>query len=46
MTKTHTEYSEFLVLNFEHSNFYIVSDFGIQYSDFELAQKNLTLCND
>ena len=39
MTKTHTEDSEFLVLNFEHSNFDIVSDFGFRYSDFELAHK-------
>jgi hypothetical protein len=30
MTKTHTEDSEFLVLNFEHSNFDIVSDFDIR----------------
>ena len=34
MTKTHTEDSEFLVSNFD-----IVSDFGIRYSDFELAYK-------
>ena len=39
MTKTHTEDSEFLVLNFEHSNFDIVSEFGIRYSGFELAYK-------
>jgi hypothetical protein len=33
MTKTHAEDSEWFVLNFEHSNFDIVSDFGFRYSD-------------
>ncbi len=37
MTKTYSMGSRALVLNFEHSDFDIVSDFGFRYSDFHNA---------